>query len=104
LPETLAEPLPLYLRNCEVPYWFEFLREHALVYLQFNAVRDHPAEPFAEFCVRVLSFVEHHEVDSLVLDLRWNGGGNTDLSQPLLHHLVACSPLPRTRRRRSNVR
>lgn len=93
LPETLSEPLPLYLRNCEVPYWFEFLREHALVYLQFNAVQDHPAESFAEFCDRLFGFVEHHEVDRLVLDLRWNGGGNTDLSQPLLHHLVACRKL-----------
>jgi hypothetical protein len=28
-----------------------------------------------------------------VVDLRWNGGGNTFLTQALLHHLVACRKL-----------
>ena len=41
-PETLSTPLPRYLRNVGVPYWFEHLPEERLVYFQFNSVRDHP--------------------------------------------------------------
>jgi hypothetical protein len=90
LPDTLPEPLPLCLRNCELPYWFEYLREHGLVYLQLNGVEDHPAESMADFCSRVFAFIDTHPVERLVIDLRWNPGGNTFLTQQLLHHLIGC--------------
>jgi hypothetical protein len=31
----------------------------------------------------------------LVIDLRWNRGGDTFLAQPLLHHLIACREINR---------
>lgn len=80
--------LPLYLRNTELPYWFEHLAEHRVLFLQCNEVRDHPVETFADFCDRAFDYIDHHDVERLVLDLRWNGGGNTFLSQTLLRHLV----------------
>jgi tetratricopeptide (TPR) repeat protein len=89
LPDTLSAPLPLYLRNTDIPYWFDHLPGHNLVYFQFNGVGDHPAEPLAAFCERLFRFIDRHQVSKLVIDLRWNGGGNTYLSQPLLHHLIA---------------
>ena len=90
LPEVPNDgSLPLYLRNTEVPYWFEHLADHRVLYLQFNDVCDHPAEPFADFCDRAFEYIDRHDVDRLVLDLRWNGGGNTLLSLALLHHLVS---------------
>jgi tetratricopeptide (TPR) repeat protein len=90
LPDTLPSALPLYLRNSDILYWYEYLAEHRLVYFQFNGVGDHPAEPLAAFYERLFRFIDRHEVATLVIDLRWNGGGNTYLSQPLLHHLIAC--------------
>ena len=91
-----GQPRPLHLRHREVPYWFEYLPAHDLVYFQYNAVLDHPAEPFAAFCDRLFGFVEDRRPGRLVIDLRWNGGGNTFLAQALLHHLIAC---PAVRRR-----
>ena len=90
LPDTLPSPLPLYLRNSDILYWHEYLADHRLVYFQFNGVGDHPAESLAAFCERLFRFIDRHEVATLVIDLRWNGGGNTYLTQPLLHHLIAC--------------
>ena len=90
LPDTLPFPLPLYLRNSDILYWYEYLAEHRLVYFQFNGVGDHPAQPLAAFYERLFRFIDRHEVATLVIDLRWNGGGNTYLTQPLLHHLIAC--------------
>lgn len=90
LPDTLPSPLPLYLRNSDLMYWYEYLAEHRLVYFQFNGAGDHPARPLAAFCERLFRFIDRHEVATLVIDLRWNGGGNTFLTQPLLHHLIAC--------------
>jgi tetratricopeptide (TPR) repeat protein len=90
LPDTVPGPLPLYLRNPDILYWYEHLPEHRLVYFQFNGVDDHPAQPLAAFCQHLFRFIERHEVARLVIDLRWNGGGNTFLTQPLLHHLISC--------------
>jgi tetratricopeptide (TPR) repeat protein len=90
LPDTLPSPLPLHLRNSDILYWYEYLAEHRLVYFQFNGVGDHPAQPLADFYHRLFRFIDRHEVATLVIDLRWNGGGNTYLAQPLLHHLIAC--------------
>jgi tetratricopeptide (TPR) repeat protein len=87
-PETLALPLPLYLRNVRVPYWFTYLREERAVYFQFNAVQDAPSEPLAAFTERLFRFIDDHEVEKLVIDVRWNGGGNTFLEMPLLHRLI----------------
>jgi hypothetical protein len=90
LPDTLAEPLPLYLRNAGIAFWYEYLRDQGLVYLQINGVRDHPAEDLGAFCDRVFAFIDSQPVERLVIDLRWNGGGNTLLTQRLLHHLIGC--------------
>lgn len=88
-------PRPLHLRNRELPFWFEYLPADDLVYFQFNSVRDHPAETFAAFCDRMFGFIEDRSVGQLVIDVRWNGGGNTLLTQQLLHHLIASKRLSR---------
>jgi hypothetical protein len=49
LADTATGPPPLHLRHRELPFWFEYLLSEDLVYFQFNAVRDHPAETFAAF-------------------------------------------------------
>jgi hypothetical protein len=93
--DTAGQPRPLHLRNRELPFWFEYLPDDDLVYFQFNAIRDHPAETFAAFCDRLFGFIEDRQASRLVIDLRWNGGGNTLLSQQLLHHLIASKRLSR---------
>jgi hypothetical protein len=90
-----GRPRPLHLRHRDLPYWFEYLPAADLVYFQYNAVRDHPAERFAAFCDRLFGFIEDRRPGRLVIDIRWNGGGNTFLSQTLLHHLIACPSINR---------
>ena len=93
LPDTAGAPMPLYLRTSDTPYWFEYLPAEAVVYFQFNGVSDQPLEPIAAFCERLFTFIDSHQVSKLVIDLRWNGGGNTYLAQPLLHRLIGCTKI-----------
>lgn len=79
---------PLYLRNRRAPYWFEYLAEHKLGWLQYNAIANDSKENFPDFVKRVAKFVNDNTVERLVVDLRWNGGGNTFLSQPLVRALI----------------
>ena len=95
LPDTLPGPRPLYLRHRELPYWFEHLPAENLTYFQFNGVTDHPAEPFDAFCDRLFGFTEACRPGRLVIDMRWNGGGDTFLGKPLVHHLIRCPAINR---------
>lgn len=90
LPETLSTPPPHYLRNAGTYYWFDYLADAQTVYCQFNRVRDAEEEPLADFIARLFRFIADHPVEKLVLDLRWNNGGNTFLEMPLLYGLIGC--------------
>jgi tetratricopeptide (TPR) repeat protein len=93
LPDIVDAPMPLYLRNCDLPYWFEYLPDSEVVYFQFNGVGDQPRESLADFGARLFTFIDSHRVMKLIIDLRWNGGGNTYLVQPLLHRLIGCTKI-----------
>jgi tetratricopeptide (TPR) repeat protein len=93
-PETLPGPLPLYLRNARSACWFQHLAGARTVYAQMNRVQNAAGESMAAFADRLFAFVEAHDVEKLVLDLRWNDGGNTFLARPLLRRIVS-SPLNR---------
>jgi hypothetical protein len=88
LPQTLGSLIPLYLKNMSTPYWFEHLPERKTVYFQFNMVRNDQQELLAQFCARLFKFIDEHEVEKLVVDMRWNNGGNTGLLPPLIHGLI----------------
>ncbi len=81
-------PDPLYLKNRQTPYWYAFLADSKVLYFQYNSVRNAGNETFAAFCKRMFEFVETAEVEKFVVDIRWNGGGNSFLNQPLVHGLV----------------
>jgi len=87
-PETRPGPLPLYLRNRGVAYWFTHLPDERIVYFQLNAMRDDPRELLRDFSARLFAFIDEHAVDKLVIDLRWNDGGNTFLALPLLQQVI----------------
>ncbi len=95
LHDTLPQPPPLHLRNRDLAYWFDYLPDADLVYFQFNGVRDHPAETLAAFSDRLFAFTDSRPSTKLVIDMRWNGGGNTFLGQPLLHHLIGSQTINR---------
>lgn len=95
LPQTLTAPIPLYLKNMAPPYWFEHLPQSKLVYAQFNSIRNDPNESFAQFSNRLLKFVNETDVEGLVIDLRWNNGGNTALAPSLIHGLLRSEKINR---------
>lgn len=86
--QSLGTPVPLYLKNTKSNYWFEYLPDTRMVYFQYNRVRNDEQEPLAQFAERLFKFIDEHEVEKLVIDMRWNNGGNTFLSQPLLYGLI----------------
>jgi hypothetical protein len=90
-----AAPAPLYLKNMSAFYWFQYLPESRTVYFQYNRVLDDPKEPFDKFVARLFVFIGQNDVDKLILDLRWNNGGNTYLLPPLVNALVGSPKINR---------
>jgi hypothetical protein len=86
------KPLTLEARG---PYWFEHLPELDLVYCQYNTVQNVGLESLAAFWARLFAFVEEHEVDALVIDMRSNGGGDLHHNRELVRGLVRCERIDR---------
>jgi hypothetical protein len=80
--------VPLWRRNVEQTFWFEYLPDEKILYVQQNQVRHAPDETQGEFYQRVQEALDTHDVERLVLDLRLNGGGNNYLNKPALTTMV----------------
>ncbi|MGH2542889.1 MAG: hypothetical protein ACRDIB_08835, partial [Ardenticatenaceae bacterium] len=76
---------PEVMSNLSNRYWFEFWEDSKTVYFQFSGVRDNPkGETIAEFAERLRKFVDTHEFDRLIVDIRHNEGGDNTLVAPLV--------------------
>jgi hypothetical protein len=86
--DAASAPAPLWLKNVNDLFWYEYLPDSKTVYMQFNGVADKPDEMFSDFTKRLFDFVAKNPVERFVLDLRWNGGGNNYLNKPLIVGLI----------------
>jgi hypothetical protein len=83
-----TNPEPLYLKNRRTPYWYEYLPDSKTVFFQYNQVGNKADEPLTAFCEKLFKFINENEVERLVIDMRWNGGGNNFLNRPLVQGLI----------------
>ena len=72
--------LPLYLRNPNRYYWYEFLPQSGIFYVQHNRSSEHSEETLKAFGERLFADLAKHPVTALVVDLRFNTGGNLNLT------------------------
>ncbi len=88
--------LPLYLRDPERYYWFEFLPESGILYFHYNRASDMGEEKTKAFGERLLAELAARPVKALVVDLRFNTGGNEALGRDLMRQLHERTPnIPR---------
>ena len=83
-----GKPIPLYLKNPKTYYWFEQLPNTKTVYLQWNAVVNDKSEPLRQFTDRLFQYINNNDVDKLIIDLRWNNGGNTMLVPHFINSII----------------
>jgi len=77
-------PMPLYLRDRTTRHWFESIPEDRTVYLAFNSVTDDPSQSITQLAAKLAPVLERNDVQKLIVDLRWNNGGNSLLLPPLI--------------------
>lgn len=81
-------PLPLYLKNPNNNYWFEYVKDSKILYVQFNANVNKSDETVAAFFKKVFDFADQNQVEKFVLDVRANTGGNNQLNKPIIVGLI----------------
>ncbi len=79
---------PLYLKNTAQYYWYEYLPESRTIYFQFNQVKNEKGRPsIKHFLTEMFEEIDRLKPEKMVIDLRWNNGGNYNLSRPLINEL-----------------
>jgi hypothetical protein len=74
-PREVTVPIPLYLRRNNEPYWMTILTAHDAVYLKYNQCLDN--DGFQQLAARALTLLRQHPAWRLIIDLRFNGGGDS---------------------------
>lgn len=78
---------PLRTEGGEQIYWYRYLPEQQAIYVQYNRAAEDPNLPFAEFTRELFAFIAANPVERLMIDLRFNGGGNSRVIEPLIEAL-----------------
>ncbi len=85
---TLADDFkgerPLIFQNRDKHFWYKYLPDSKTVYFVYNGVANDPKQTVKDFAKELFTFVDSHDVDKLIVDTRFNGGGNNFLNAPLL--------------------
>ncbi|XMB86011.1 hypothetical protein RJG79_11505 [Mycoplasmatota bacterium WC44] len=79
----------LIMRNFNNNYWYDFNLEDKLVYLQYNICRIDENKPIEEFTAEVLRTLRGNNVDKMIIDLRFNRGGDSRILEPLIRGVAS---------------
>jgi len=91
-----ARRLPPYLRKVNENYAFEYLEDSGVLYLQLNRSQPSAQEAPRAFADRLVGEIERRRPRAIVLDLRFNTGGDSGVSRELLRRVnEATTTIPR---------
>jgi len=89
---SLPTKLPLYQQRPDEQFWFTYLPDAKTVYVSFRGYNS-----LHENAERLFSFIDQHQTERLVIDMRENGGGDfTLVREHLLPGLKQRSAINRT--------
>src|SRR5205823_5158443 len=87
-PALVPQKAPLYLQDPDRNYWVEYLASSSIIYLQYNRAQEMAAEPMKDFIGRVTRLLASHPVKGLIVDVRFNTGGDAGVGTPLVETLA----------------
>ena len=95
--EALHLPTPFYRKHPDAWYWYEYLPDMQMVYIQYNRCRNDPKKSFKDFAKGLFRFVDGlrppQKIERVIVDLRFNSGGDSSVIDPLIEGLQARTQL-----------
>jgi len=65
-------------------YWFQYNESKKVLYFNYRSCAESENESFAAFNKRLFEFIKEKKPAKLILDLRFNGGGNSAILNPFI--------------------
>lgn len=88
---------PLYIKDLDKLYFYEYLPQHKTVYVRHSQVLDDQNQAtIKDFYNGVFDFIEKNDVDRLVIDVRLNGGGNNYKNKPVVTGIIQTKKINQT--------
>lgn len=81
------DPRPLMYTMQRGYYGSRFLDEHGVIYIAYNTCREAPDLPVAQFAEFITTKSDELDARRLIIDLRFNGGGDETVIWPLMEAL-----------------
>jgi hypothetical protein len=73
------------LQKPQENYWFEYIPDYRAIYLQYNRSQETPGGmSMNQFTEGLIRTIEQRKPEALILDLRFNTGGNLLVGTPLI--------------------
>jgi hypothetical protein len=69
-------------------YWYCFDEQEEVVYFNYVSCTEESSESFADFNKRMFSEIKKKKPRKLILDIRSNGGGNSNVLQPFIRKIA----------------
>jgi tetratricopeptide (TPR) repeat protein len=88
LPKLKTENQPLFLSKTEDFYWSKTLLKHNAMYVQFNLVAQKEELTLMDFNLKLRENIKQNNSQNLILDLRFNSGGDGSIVPPMLKTLI----------------
>ncbi|WP_417882512.1 S41 family peptidase [Xanthomarina gelatinilytica] len=81
--------IPSSQTNRDKPYWFEYQKENQIVVFHYNQIQTNENENETAFIKRLNDFIANNPVKALVVDLRYNEGGDNTIYRPILNGIIS---------------
>ena len=87
--KALGVKRPFWLTRTKENYWSTMIDDGNTVYVAYNSCVDDPARPFVEFTKDIMSKLKPGGAGRLIIDLRNNPGGISNVIEPFMAELAA---------------
>jgi C-terminal processing protease CtpA/Prc len=87
--DGLPVPAALYSSHPNVWYWSEYLADSQTLFVQYNRCENDSTHHFGDVARQAFAAADSRPVKRVVIDLRWNGGGDSRVINPLTSGLAS---------------
>jgi hypothetical protein len=82
-------PTVAYNSHPDAWYWSQYLADSQTLFIQYNRCENDSTHHFGDVARQAFAEAKSHPVKRVVIDLRWNGGGDSRVIRPLMSGLAS---------------